>query len=230
MDQNYTPMDVRIKSCIEGAKEAEGLTVIIDVFRASNTIIACLGQGAEYVIPAGSLEEAYRLKEKHPDFLLAGERNSLPPEGFDFGNTPAYASSLNLKGKKVIFTTSAGTQGIVNARNADEILIGSFANASALIEYIQCKKPQIVTLAAMGFESSEKAEEDEQCANYLKELLSGNHPDTHEIKEKIILSKGGLRLKNLGREDDLRFSLRLNVYPLLPIYNATQGVIKSYIT
>src|SRR6056297_3662779 len=83
------PMDIRIKSCIEDAREAEGLTVIIDVFRASNTIIACLGQGAEYVIPVGSLEKAYRLKEQHPDHLLAGERKSLPPEGFDFGNTPA---------------------------------------------------------------------------------------------------------------------------------------------
>lgn len=222
-------MDIRVKSCIEGVKESEGLTVIIDVFRASNTIIACLGQGADYVIPVGSLEEAYRLKEQNPDFLLAGERKSLPPEGFDFGNTPAYASSLDLKGKKVIFTTSAGTQGIVNARNANEILIGSFANAFALVEYIQCQKPQIVTLAAMGFESNEKADEDEECAYYLKELLEGNKPDINEIKEKIIRSKGAMRLKKLEREDDLRFALRLNVYPLLPIYNASKGWIKSYI-
>lgn len=222
-------MDIRIKSCIEGAKESEGLTVIIDVFRASNTIIACLGQGADYVIPVGSLEKAYRLKEKNPGYLLAGERKSMPPEGFDFGNTPAYASSLTLKGKKVIVTTSAGTQGIVNAQNADEIVIGSFANASALVEYINCQNPEIVTLTAMGFESSEKAEEDEQCAFYLKELLSGRNPEINQIKEKIIMSKGALRLKKIGREDDLRFALRLNVYPLLPIYDPTTETIKSYI-
>ena len=222
-------MDIRIKSCIEGAKESEGFTVIIDVFRASNTIIACLRQGADCVIPVGSLEKAYRLKEQHPDFVLAGERKSMPPEGFDFGNTPAYASSQKLKGKKVIFTTSAGTQGIVNARNADEILIGSFANASAIVEYIHCKKPKIVTLAAMGFESSEKAEEDEQCAFYLKELIAGQNPDIRQIKEKIIASKGAMRLRKLGRTDDLNFALKFNVYPMLPIYNPSTGEVRSYV-
>lgn len=222
-------MDVRIKSCIEGVKESEGLTVIIDVFRASNTIIACLGQGADFVIPVGSLEEAYRLKEQHPEYVLAGERKSMPPKGFDFGNTPAYASSLDLQGKKVIITTSAGTQGIVNAQLADEIMIGSFANASAIVEYIQCKKPEVVTLAAMGFESSEKAEEDEQCAIYLKELLSGNNPDFRQIKEKIIRSKGAMRLRSIGRGDDLQFALKFNIYPMLPIYDSSKGVIKSYV-
>ncbi|MCF8335580.1 MAG: 2-phosphosulfolactate phosphatase [Bacteroidales bacterium] len=223
-------MEVRIKSCIEGAKESEGFTVIIDVFRASNTIIACLGRGADYVIPVGSLDEAYRLKEQHPAYMLAGERKSMPPEGFDFGNTPAYASSLNLNDKKIIFTTSAGTQGIVNAKNADEILIGSFANASAIVEYLLCKNPEIVTLAAMGFESSEKAEEDEQCAFYLKELLSGRNPDPYKIKEKIIGSKGAMRLKRLGREDDLKFALKFNIYPMLPIYESSTGRIKAYVT
>ncbi|MFP4621010.1 MAG: 2-phosphosulfolactate phosphatase [Bacteroidales bacterium] len=222
-------MEVRIKSCIEGAKESEGVAVIIDVFRASNTIIACLGQGADYVIPVGSLEKAYRLKEENPGYLLAGERNSMPPEGFDFGNTPAYASSLDLRNKKIIFTTSAGTQGIVNARYADQILVGSFANASALVEYLNCQNPETVTLAAMGFESSEKAEEDEQCAFYLKELLSGGTPDMNQINEKIIRSKGAMRLKKIGREDDLRFALKLNKYPLLPIYDSSTGLIKSYI-
>ncbi|MGM0532116.1 MAG: 2-phosphosulfolactate phosphatase [Bacteroidota bacterium] len=222
-------MDIRIKSCIEGAKESEGLTVIIDVFRASNTIIACLGQGADCVIPVGSLEKAYHLKEQHPGYVLAGERKSVPPEGFDFGNTPAYAATQDLNGKKIIVTTSAGTQGIVNAQNADEILIGSFANASAIVEYILCKNPKIVTLAAMGFESYEKAEEDEQCAFYLKELLSGKTPDIHQIKEKILVSKGATRLRNLGRTDDLKFALKFNIYPMLPIYNSSTGQIKSYV-
>ena len=218
-------MDIRIKSCIDGAKQAEGLTVIIDVFRASNTIIACLGQGARYVIPVGSLERAYELKKQHPDHLLAGERHSLPPEGFDFGNTPAYVSSLDLRNKKVIVTPSAGIHGIVNAKGAQDIVIASFANAEAIVQYIQNNKPQIVTLAAMGFASQEKAEEDEQCALYIKKRLEGNHPDFPYMREKILKSKGAERLKRLGREDDLEFAMKLDSHRIVPWYDAAGGRI-----
>jgi 2-phosphosulfolactate phosphatase len=73
-------MKIDIKSCIQGAKEAEGITVIIDVFRASNTIIACMAQGAEYIIPVGALEDAIALKKQFPDHLLFGERKGLVAE------------------------------------------------------------------------------------------------------------------------------------------------------
>ena len=159
--------------------------------------------------------------------LFRSERNSLPPKGFDFGNTPAYASSIDLKGKQIIFTTSAGTQGIVNALNASEILIGSFANAHALVQYILKTSPPIVTLAAMGFESSEKAEEDEQCAAYLKNRLKGVEPNFNPIREKIMQSKGAERLIHIGRSDDLAFSLKTNLYPLVPIYDKGSGKISA---
>ena len=218
-------MEIKIKSCLEGARQAEGLTVIIDVFRSSNTIITCLGQGADYVIPVGKLERAYQLKKDHPQYLLAGERNSQAPEGFDFSNSPSHVSQLDLSQKKVILTTSAGTQGIVNARDADEIVIGSFANASAIVDYIQQKQPEIVTLAPMGFASSEKAEEDEQCAFYLKERLLGRQPDLEEITNKIRQSKGAARLTRIGRQDDLEFGLKVDLYKMVPLYDRDEGYL-----
>ena len=107
--RNNGEMRVTTKSCVEGALKAEGLAVIIDVFRASNTIIACLARGAEVIIPVRGLDEAYDLKRENPQYLLFGERGGLPPEGFDYGNSPAQASRLQLSGKRIIFTTSAGT-------------------------------------------------------------------------------------------------------------------------
>ena len=130
-------MKIEIKSCLEGAKEAEGLTVVIDVLRASNTIISALHKGANYIIPVENLEDAYQLKRINQEYLLSGERNGLPPEGFDFGNSPAEISNLNLKGKVIIFTTSAGTKAIMNAKNANEIIIASYANAEAVADYIK---------------------------------------------------------------------------------------------
>jgi len=212
-------MEVQIKSCIEGARQARGLTVIIDVFRSSNTIISTLAQGADFVIPVGSLEDAYRLKKVHPGHLLIGERKSHPPKGFDFGNSPSKAASKDLKNKQVILTTSAGTQGIVAATGADEILIASFANAGSVLEYIRQKNPSYVTLAPMGFESSEKAEEDEQCALYLKEQLEEQPSNFGAMKEKIVNSKGADRLRSIGREDDLQYALQLDVHHFVPRYN-----------
>jgi len=212
-------MEVQIKSCIEGARQAQGVTVIIDVFRSSNTILACMAQGAKAIIPVGKLEEAYRIKKNYPHHLLIGERKSQTPEGFDFGNSPSKATKVKLKNKEVILTTSAGTQGIVNARAADEILIGSFANAGSLLQYIRQKNATYVTLVPMGFESSEKAEEDEQCAQYLKELLVGQTSDFEQIKKIILRSKGAKRLTSIGREDDLHYALQLDVHPIIPRFN-----------
>ncbi len=212
-------MEIAIKSCLDGAREARGISVIIDVFRASNTIIACLGKKAKYVIPVNDLDRAYGLKKKYPDHLLFGERKGLPPKGFDFDNSPAKASALNLDKKKVILTTSAGSQGIVNAINSDEILIGSFANAKAVVDYIRKKNPKKVSLIAIGFESYKKAEEDELCAKYIKQKLLGKNPDFEGIKGKISKCDGARRLRTLGQEDDLDFSLKLDVYNLVPRYN-----------
>ena len=209
-------MDIQIKSCLEGAKEAKGIAVVIDVFRASNTMIAMLGQGIEYIVPIGDLKHAYMLKNEHPSYLLFGERKGLPPKGFDYGNSPAQASKLDLRGKRAIITTSAGSQGIVNAHNADEILIGSFANAHAIADYIKRKNPKKVSLIAIGFEANEKAEEDEQCALYLKGLLEGQTPEFNAMKKEILESDGANRLRRLNQEDDLEFALKLDTYKIAP--------------
>lgn len=212
-------MEVEIRSCLAGAKEAEGISVVIDVFRASNTIIACLSQGADFIIPVWDLDEAYKLKKQNSDYLLFGERKGLPPEGFDYGNSPAESAKLDLRNKKIILTTMAGSQGIVNAKKSDEIIIGSFANANAIMDYIRSKNPEKVSLVAMGFEGHKKAEEDELCAQYLSGLLLGKKLDFEEIKQALLKCDGADRLRRLNQEDDLEFSLKLDIYDIVPKYD-----------
>lgn len=212
-------MEVEIKSCLAGAKEAEGISVVIDVFRASNTIIACLSQGADFIIPVGDLDEAYKLKKQNYGYLLFGERKGLPPEGFDYGNSPAESAKLDLRNKKIILTTMAGSQGIVHAKKSDEILIGSFANANAIIGYIKSKNPKKVSLVAMGLESHKKAEEDELCAQYLRERLLGLKSDFEEMKQTLLKCDGADRLRRLNQQGDLDFSLKLDTYNIVPKYD-----------
>ena len=82
-------MNIQILHLIEGAKAARGITVVIDVFRAMSLEAYMLERGAEKIIPVGDKDLAYRLKEKNPNAILAGERHGKILPGFDVGNSPS---------------------------------------------------------------------------------------------------------------------------------------------
>lgn len=161
-------MEVKILHLLEGAKEAEGLTVIIDVFRAFSLECYLYDMGVKEIIPVGIIEEAYRLKERNKEYMLIGERQGEKCPGFDFGNSPSSITASDISGKTAIHTTSAGTQGVINAKNASEIITGSLVNAKAIARYILSKNPEKVSLVCMGNAGIKNAKEDELCAVYIK--------------------------------------------------------------
>lgn len=167
-------MDIRILHLLDGAKSAEGLTVIIDVFRAFSLEAYLYEAGAASIIPVGTVDAAFSLKQKHPNFILAGERQGKKIDGFDLGNTPSFVQNLNVKDKTIIHTTSSGVQGLVNAENSSEIITGALVNASAIARYIEKKNPSVVSLVAMGWNGLRETEEDDLCASYIKSILEGS--------------------------------------------------------
>lgn len=175
-------MDIRILHMIDGAQAATGLTVIIDVFRAFTVETYLMRNNARRIYPVGDIQTALDYKDQHPeDTVLCGERQGIMIEGFDFGNSPSQLEHVDLTGKTVIHTTSAGTQGIANAIHADEIITGSLVNASAIVAYIKQKHPATVSLVCMGLDAKEQTAEDNLCAYYIKSLLEGQPiPDIHE--------------------------------------------------
>lgn len=201
-------------SLISGARRARGLAVIIDVFRAFTTAAYVMANGAECIIPVGSLEEAFKLKRLHPDWVLMGEREGKHIEGFDFGNSPFEVKDVDFTGKAVIQTTGAGTQGIVNAMGTDEILLGSFVMADAIIKYIRRTQPQRVSLVAIGSRGVEISEEDELCASYIEEALKGKMLDFNEIKQCIRESPSGAKFFDPSQpqfhEEDFQMALELS--------------------
>ena len=176
-------MEIRIYHLIEGARQAEGLAVIIDVFRAFSMECYLAAQGAAEIRPVGTLEETFAWKERDPGCILAGERQGRRVEGCELGNSPSTVNPGMILGKRIIHSTSAGTQGIVNAVHAEEILTGSFVNAKAIAEYIRRKAPEKVSLVCMGKAGLEPAEEDELCAVYLRNLLTAG--EMPEIDRKL---------------------------------------------
>lgn len=174
-------MNIEILHLTDGAKQATGLTVIIDVFRAFTLEAVLFERGVKRIFPVGSLDDAWELKRRYPDALLVGERDGKKVEGFDYGNAPSAVESLDLTEKEVIHTTSAGTQGIMLASQAEQILTGALINAKATANFIQKQNPQQVSLVAMGWKGQRDTEEDVLCAEYIKALLEQRpFPDLQE--------------------------------------------------
>lgn len=186
-------MKIQILQLLEGAKKAEGLAVVIDVFRAFSVACYLSENGAKDILPVGDIEKAYELKRNHPEYLLVGERNERVPQGFDFGNCPTHLLKADLKDKTVVHTTSAGTQGLVNATGATERITGSFVNAPAIVRYIREQNPSTVSLVCMGYSMKHPTEEDTLCAEYIKASLEDKIIDFNQVKE-IIRQTSGKRL------------------------------------
>lgn len=183
-------MQVQILELIEGAKRARGLTVIIDVFRAFTLECYLFDQGAVRIYPIGSVDEALELKREHPEYVSFGERGGAQVEGFEYGNSPAQVAGVDLTGKTCIHTTSAGTQGIVNATGASEIITASLVNARAVARYIQACQPDEVSIVAMGNAGVRTAGEDVLCAQYIKSLLEGRPFDVQAKADALATTDG----------------------------------------
>ena len=183
-------MHIRILQGVEGAKAATGLTVIIDVFRAFSVEAWFFALGARTVYPIGEEALAYRLKEQDPTVILAGERHGKILPGFDTGNAPSELAALEVAGRAVVHTTSAGTQGIANATGATEILGASLVNAKATAEYIRRSGVEEVSLVCMGWMGTEETEEDTLCARYIRGLLTGDTPDMPAEIESLKTTSG----------------------------------------
>ncbi|MBN2126148.1 MAG: 2-phosphosulfolactate phosphatase [Deltaproteobacteria bacterium] len=203
-------MKVIRKSCIRGAEEARGTTVVIDVFRAFTCEPLFFHFGARRVVLETDPARAKDMRERHPDWILAGEHNEIPIPGADLGNSP---SEIVLRGrdffldKTVIHRTTAGVTGVVAALGkAGEVLLGSFLIAGATARYILRRKPEVVTLVSMGERALRMAPEDEACAEYLDHLLTGAPFDPVEALKGILFQPTAQkfiqgRKPHLPRED-----------------------------
>ena len=176
---------------VHNPKEATGLAIIIDVFRAFTVEPYLIYNSAEKIIPVGDKEIAYNLKEKNKDYILIGERNGIKLPGFDFGNSPSEIKNIDFSKKVIIHTTSCGTQGIVNAMNANEIITGSLVNAKAIVKYIKQNNFKEVSIVSMSRPNENPTDEDDLCAQYLKSLLENKVIENLEEKiEKLKLTSG----------------------------------------
>jgi 2-phosphosulfolactate phosphatase len=173
-------LNVRVTRFVDGARNATGHTVIVDVFRAFTTAAFCVAAGAREIVLVADHERALALKRDDPSLFLTGEIEGRPIAGFDIGNSPSAIEHLDLEGRRVVQRTSAGTQGVNAAAAAREIVLGSFVIAEATVRYLR-RRADEVTVVAMGHGGDETADEDEACALYLAARLADAPTDVAAI-------------------------------------------------
>lgn len=222
-------MNIKILQLVEGAKKATGVTVVIDVFRAFTVEAYLMNQGAEKIFPVGDIDFAYKYKAEHPETLLVGERHGKMCEGFDFGNSPMQFDGKDLSGKTIIHTTSAGTQGIANATNADVLLTGSLTNARAVAEYIKSLGAEDVSLVCMGLEALEPTEEDTLCARYIESILLGEPLELEKEIENLKVTSGAKFFdkaqNDVFPEEDFHLSTKVDIFPfVLRVFKDNNGM------
>jgi 2-phosphosulfolactate phosphatase len=109
--------------------------IVVDILRATTTIVAALANGAKAVIPAAASDEAARIAQnlERGQVLLTGERRGDPISGFDLGNSPGEMTREVVEGKTLVMSTTNGTPAIQAAEAGAPVLIGAATNFSAVV-------------------------------------------------------------------------------------------------
>jgi 2-phosphosulfolactate phosphatase len=211
-------MDVRRLSLAAGCREARGLAVVIDVFRAFTCEPLMYAMGAAQVLLEGDVE---RCRAERGDALLVGEVDERPIAGFDFTNSPTHiiaAGPAVFAGRRVVHRSTAGVTGALAAlAHCDDVLLGAFVTAAACARYIQARRPAVVSLVAMGMRGTTPSPEDERCADYLDSLITGRPYDHVAALAEILHQETAQRFlcgekDYLPREDPV-YCLQRDLFP-----------------
>jgi 2-phosphosulfolactate phosphatase len=209
-----------------------GVAVVVDVLRASTTIIHALAAGCLAVRPVAEVDDARRLADSLPagKVLLAGERDARPLPGFDCGNSPGQFTSELCRARTIVLSTTNGTRALLAAGSAERVLVGAFVNFSAVCEQLQGETRPIHVVCAG--ESGKVALEDTLFAGAVVDFLcrDGLVPlndgarvawDCFEHHGRVLdgalaVGSGGARLIELGYDDDVRAAARVDAFALVP--------------
>jgi 2-phosphosulfolactate phosphatase len=212
---------------LETCHEATGLVVVIDVLRAFSNAAYAFSRGAKEIYPVGSVEDALQLKAQIPNSLVCGEVGGLPPEGFDFGNSPTQTKELNLSGKVIVQSTGAGTKGIVRSVKAGTMLATSLVVANTTVQFIRKLEPEAVTFVITGQYKPGHGDEDLACAEYLELLLEGQQPDPAPFVERVFQSRDAIQHLDPNRPEfpisDLDHCTNIDVFEFAMLVTKENG-------
>ncbi len=222
-------LDACLSPDLIGHHSLEGrIAVVVDILRATSCMTAGIGSGVSGIRPFENLEECLEMRRE--EYLIAGERNGSKMDGFDLGNSPYDYMQHHLKGRKIAVTTTNGTVAIERSRQAEEVVIGSFLNLTAVTNYLRQKKKPVLIVCA-GWKGKINLE-DTLFAGALAERL---HPEfelecdaprvalatykgmKNNLLDHVMNSSHALRLQRLNISKDISYCLRVDEFDVVPV-------------
>ena len=197
------------------------VAVVVDVLRATSTIVQALASGYRRVLCCAEIDEARELRERLGEGVLAGERLAQAIPGFDLGNSPA--EFVEPRGETVILTTTNGTRAIVAAAaGAETVLVGTLLNLAAVADAARDAGADVEVVCA-GVDGRFTLD-DAYCAGRIAGLLGGERSDAAEAAVRLAGSfanaEEGLRAAENPRQealgDDLAWCARESVLAVVP--------------
>ena len=205
--------------------------VVIDVLRATTAMITGLNEGVNAFIPVASLEEAIFFQER--GYIVAAERNAKQIEGFPLGNSPLSYFNGRFRGKKIVITTTNGTQAIEIAKqDHKEVILAAFSNLTAVSEALIQRNQNILVLCA-GWKNKFNLEDTICAGGVVQQLLQSKQyfsTEDSSISAKYLFisakdnykkilkdSSHRTRLQNLGLQEDIKYCLTLDTCQIVPI-------------
>lgn len=208
------------------------VSIVVDVLRASSTIVTALSNGAEAVIPCRTVDETNAIAEQNPDMLRGGERHGVLIDGFNFSNSPADYLATALSGRSVAFTTTNGTRALLRCAGADRVFIGCFLNLGHLERSLRsCQRPLHIVCAGT---TGQVTGEDVLFAGALTRRIldSGLPPPVltdatqialgffdagrdRSLAQRLQATQGGRNLTDLGLASDIAFVSQTDSVSLL---------------
>jgi 2-phosphosulfolactate phosphatase len=221
--------------------DLEGRTVVVvDLLRASTSIAVALAAGAREILPAGSIEEAMRIAQnlERDQVVLAGERKSVRIEGFALGNSPREFTPEAVGGKTVVLTTTNGTQALLVAQDAEQVLVAGAVNFTAVVQRTRAvlEGSGDLVILCSGQERQFAIEDAFAAGRLAKVLLPEGGLRRVAMNDGAIaaleiarhfgekwlralrVSRHGQELVELGFADDLKVCGTQDTHPVLPVY------------
>lgn len=225
------------------ADRRSSTVLVVDVLRASTTIVVALASGCVAVVPVGEAEEARG--QAGSGVLIAGERGGESLPGFDLGNSPPEFTPERVGGRTVVLTTTNGTRALLATRGAPAVGIAALVNLGAVAAWALAGGRDVAVVCA-GEDGAESLE-DLACAGLIVEWLAQRVP-VAELSPRATRAaalgrryRGNLgalgadapwarRLVASGRADDVAACLRLDTTPVVPVWEPGTGRVVACAT
>jgi len=206
---------------------------IIDVLRATSTIITATHNGARKIIPVGDMNDAMKIATTmdQKDYLLCGEKDGIKVDGYHLGNSPLDYTPEVIANKTLIFNTTNGTKAIKKAVLANKIYIGAFLNQQSILNALEKHDDEIVLICS-GWRGKISFEDTLFAGSIVYAVTGGQLPANakdgvkiafgmyekykDDLENSMLNSEHARRLAKIMPSDDVKFCSTVNKFDVLP--------------